>query len=156
MLGRIAMDHPCVFATADVDFYGEPENPCRTRREALERYALYLETRFPARCGDDDPRVTTIHCGIQPATKTRVCPICEQGDTVDPNPRRKLSGALMGRVYKPINGVFYKLPCSKRFRLALDEAAQKYRDCGPAFGIRRAMTMVPPDLLDREFQNIYI
>mmetsp|Transcript_58519 Transcript_58519/g.174271 ORF Transcript_58519/g.174271 Transcript_58519/m.174271 type:complete len:506 (-) Transcript_58519:4-1521(-) len=59
MLGRLAMDNPSGFADVDRYFFGEAQNPCRTRRAVLEKYAEWLERVYPRRCCDDDPRVTT-------------------------------------------------------------------------------------------------
>jgi len=47
MLGRAAMDTPCIFADADRYFYGCEENPCSTRRELLEKYCCYLDKLIP-------------------------------------------------------------------------------------------------------------
>jgi len=53
MLGRAAMDHPSLFWDCDRYFYGEAENPCRTRREVLDQYVEYLEEVYPRRCCDN-------------------------------------------------------------------------------------------------------
>jgi len=58
MLGRAAMDDPCLFWDTDRYFYGEQENPCNTRREVLDQYCTYLERIYPRRCCDDDERIT--------------------------------------------------------------------------------------------------
>lgn len=58
MLGRLAMDNPCAFADVDRYFFGQERNPCRTRRDLIERYATWVERVYPRRCCDDDPAVT--------------------------------------------------------------------------------------------------
>ena len=58
MVGRLAMDNPCALADVDRYFFGEEENPCRTRRELIEKYAQWIEKIYPRRCCDDDPTVT--------------------------------------------------------------------------------------------------
>ncbi|CAD7976031.1 unnamed protein product [Amoebophrya sp. A25] len=66
MLGRAAMDSPAIFADVDRFFYGEATNPCRTRREVLEKYSEYLARLYPAQCGPG------------------CCPVCgRQDDTND-------------------------------------------------------------------------
>lgn len=59
MLGRAAMDNPSIFWDCDRYFYGEAENPCKTRREVLDRYIDYLEEVYPRRCCDDRDDVQT-------------------------------------------------------------------------------------------------
>ena len=58
MVGRLAMDNPCALADVDRYMFGEEENPCRTRRELIEKYAQWIEKIYPRRCCDDDPTVT--------------------------------------------------------------------------------------------------
>ncbi len=59
MLGRAAMDNPAVFWDCDRYFYGEKENPCKTRREVLDLYIDYLEKVYPRRCCDDHNDIQT-------------------------------------------------------------------------------------------------
>ncbi len=59
MLGRAAMDNPAVFWDCDRYFYGEKENPCKTRREVLDQYIRYLEKVYPRRCCDDQNDIQT-------------------------------------------------------------------------------------------------
>jgi len=58
MLGRAAVDDPCLFWDTDRYFYGEDRNPCRNRGEVLQRYCAFLERTYPRRCSDDDERIT--------------------------------------------------------------------------------------------------
>ncbi len=58
MVGRLARDHPAALATIDTDFYGEPSNPCKNRRDLLNRYIQFLERVYPRRCCDDDASIT--------------------------------------------------------------------------------------------------
>ena len=77
MMGRAAMEDPCLFADVDRYFYGLPRNPCQNRRQVLERYCVYLEKLYPRRCCDTDPRNTFEY----PAPDVTIpdhqyCPIC--------------------------------------------------------------------------------
>ena len=49
MMGRAAMNTPCVFANTDVLLYGEDVNPvsAQTRRTLLDAYADFLHDRYP-------------------------------------------------------------------------------------------------------------
>mmetsp|Transcript_22759 Transcript_22759/g.67280 ORF Transcript_22759/g.67280 Transcript_22759/m.67280 type:complete len:690 (-) Transcript_22759:1700-3769(-) len=58
MLGRAALDNPSLFWDVDRYFYGAESNPCRSRREVLEKYAVYLEGLYPRRCCDDCDEMT--------------------------------------------------------------------------------------------------
>ena len=58
MLGRAVMNNPAMFHDVDRYFYGEKQNPCKTRKEALFHYCQYLESVYPRRCCDTDVHVT--------------------------------------------------------------------------------------------------
>ena len=58
MMGRAAMEDPCLFFNVDRYFYGEPFNPCQNRRQVLERYCNYLEGLYPRRCCDHNDEIT--------------------------------------------------------------------------------------------------
>jgi len=58
MMGRAAVDDPCLFHDVDRYFYGEASNPCKNRREVLVQYCDYLERLYPRRCCDSDERIT--------------------------------------------------------------------------------------------------
>ena len=58
MMGRAAMDNPSLFWDVDRYFYGSEKNPCRNRRNVLEKYCEYLEEVYPRRCCDGDDRMT--------------------------------------------------------------------------------------------------
>ena len=49
MMGRAAMNTPCLFANADMLLYGEPSNPvtAASRRNLLEAYCEYLGDKYP-------------------------------------------------------------------------------------------------------------
>mmetsp|Transcript_25538 Transcript_25538/g.43599 ORF Transcript_25538/g.43599 Transcript_25538/m.43599 type:complete len:533 (+) Transcript_25538:139-1737(+) len=61
MMGRAAIDDPCLFHDVDRYFFNEDTNPCKNRREVLERYCEYLERIYPRRCCDEDPRNSFEH-----------------------------------------------------------------------------------------------
>jgi tRNA-dihydrouridine synthase A len=48
MLGRAAMNTPCIFANTDVLLYGEDENPptAQTRRNLLDSYCEYIHDKY--------------------------------------------------------------------------------------------------------------
>ena len=53
MVARLARDRPAELADVDRYFYGAAANPCRNRREVMERYLSFLEREYPRRCCDD-------------------------------------------------------------------------------------------------------
>ena len=73
MLGRAAMDNPSLFWDCDRYFYGEAENPCRTRREVLDQYIDYLEKVYPRRCCDDRNDIQTNRIPAPPVIYTKDC-----------------------------------------------------------------------------------
>lgn len=77
MLGRVAMDNPSVLWDCDRYFYGEAENPCKTRRQVLDQYIDYLETVYPRRCCDDLNDVQTNRIPAPSVVYTKdYCDIC--------------------------------------------------------------------------------
>jgi len=81
MVGRLAMDNPCALADVDRYMFGEDENPCRTRRELIEKYARWIEKEYPRRCCDDDPTVTLGRVVGGSANIPRVrscCSVCQE------------------------------------------------------------------------------
>lgn len=61
MMGRAAIDDPCLFHDVDRYFYGDKNNPCKNRRDVLEQYCKYLERTYTRRCCDDDERMSFEH-----------------------------------------------------------------------------------------------
>jgi tRNA-dihydrouridine synthase len=169
MMGRAATDNPAMFADADRFFYGLESNPCRNRRQVLEQYCTYLEGLYPRRCCDDDPRITYKLPVPEVERMTEYCPLCrdtylinwEQREPTEleseiPNDdpaKPKVASRIIGRSLKPIRGMFYGLPKSKRFIQTLDKLVQDMaiRNCGPGFLIRKASQVMPNELLDQEF-----
>lgn len=169
MLGRIAMDNPCLLWDVDRFFYGEESNPSRTRREILEKYCKYLDTVYPRRCCDRDPYVT---CKITDPKEFDFvydsCHLCAELSLMDSKRKRSLSVAptsrsgndvtvkvatiVMDRCIKPINNIFYGLPKAKLFRQEVNRLARdlKIRNCGPSALIVRALCVIPDELLDQE------
>jgi tRNA-dihydrouridine synthase A len=175
MLGRAAMDNPCVFWDVDRYFYGLGSNPCHTRRQVLEQYCQYLEGLYPRRCCDTDERITfkipvpLIEKSCQ--TGDDYCAICRamyQGNNREPyrslmssnHQNRKgdlgptkMSSRLVGRSLKPVRGMFFGQRKAKTFIRSCDQLAQDLavRNCGPGFILRVAMLAVGDDILDQEF-----
>lgn len=171
MMGRAAIDNPSLFARADTDFFGLGHNPCRTRRQVLERYCHYLETElYPRRCCDDDPRMTYQIPAPQIQHYTAAhCEICYDvycGDKDDDSPVApssstiKFSSRLIGRALKPVRGMFYGLPhgVHKAFVRACDDLSHNRRlcNCGPGCLLRMAIRTIDASEggklgLDQEF-----
>jgi len=78
MLGRAAMDDPCLFWDTDRYFYGERDNPCHNRSDVLHHYCTYLERTYPRRCCDDDERITFEYpAPVGVVVDADCCPICQ-------------------------------------------------------------------------------
>ena len=58
MVGRLARDRPSVLWDVDRYFYGEKENPCRNRREVMEKYMQFIDSVYPRRCCDNDENLS--------------------------------------------------------------------------------------------------
>lgn len=175
MLGRAAMDDPCSIACVDSTFYDQPD-PCRTRREVIESYCAYLESIYPRRCCDDDPRPTTHfpgfkterhrdfcgHClciygqdgmGSLSVAKTRLTePLADGSHRVNRHTSVKISSFVIDRSLKPIRGIFHGCPGTRGFRRHLDRLSRDpaLRDCGPGFMVRVATSAMPAALLDQD------
>ena len=174
MIGRACMENPSMFWDVDRYFYGMDDNPYHTRREVLDQYCLYLEETYPRRCCDDDDSVTM----RIPCPKVDLpnwgCSICndyygscnldhdnegmreestseQRGD--DDERKIKISSRVIDRSLKPILGIFFGLPKSKLFRRECDRLSRdkSIRNCGPGYIVRRAMSVMPQELLDLHF-----
>jgi len=78
MVARLARDRPADLADVDRYFYGEASNPCKNRRELMERYISFLERVYPRRCCDDD-QTNTLERVLTPIVHTRpCCNICRE------------------------------------------------------------------------------
>ncbi len=201
MLGRAAMDNPSLFWDCDRYFYGEAENPCKSRRQVLDRYIDYLEEAYPRRCCDDRddvqtnripaPKVvyTKEHCNIccnwrkskklnSPTHKYAITTSSNSLDASSSNskkevrnaalqaskkkstgrnkPRRnkpKITTHVVRRSLRPVLGLFFGLSTSRSFRRKCEELIQdtRIRNCGPAFVLVSALSVVPDIFLDTEF-----
>jgi hypothetical protein len=154
----------------DVDryFYGEMSNPCRNRREVMDKYCKYLERMYPRRCCDQDERMTVNVPAPDVIMEAPYCPICREmytGGETDKNERCagivppptdrsevKISSRVIDRSLKPVLGMFFGLPKSKTFRRTCDKLSRDLaaRNCGPAFILREAMKSVPVEILDQD------
>ena len=81
MVGRLARDRPADLADVDRYFYGEATNPCKNRRELMNKYISFLERVYPRRCCDEDDtvslgKVTNMPNTIIPIRKC--CGICKE------------------------------------------------------------------------------
>jgi hypothetical protein len=168
MLGRAAMDNPSMFWDVDRYFYGEMSNPCRNRREVMDKYCKYLERMYPRRCCDQDERMTVNVPAPDVIMEAPYCPICREmytGGETDKNERCagivppptdrsevKISSRVIDRSLKPVLGMFFGLPKSKTFRRTCDKLSRDLaaRNCGPAFILREAMKSVPVEILDQD------
>jgi hypothetical protein len=174
MMGRAAIDNPAIFADVDRYFYGIP-NPCRNRRQVFLQYCQYLETLYPRRCCDHDERITYKLPVPEVERVSEYCSICKQiyvavpvvaaeqeedaelGLENDPDDnccnKPKITSRIVGRALKPIRGMFYGLPKSKIFLQTCDRLGQdmRIRNCGPGFLLRKALEVMPDELMDQEF-----
>ena len=82
MMGRVAIDNPCIFADVDRHFFGLPKNPCQNRQDVIDKYCTYLETVYPRRCCESDDDDDEITYGIPAPNKGKIsseseyCNIC--------------------------------------------------------------------------------
>ena len=176
LMGRIAMDNPCVLWDIDRYFYGEKHNPCNTRRQILDQYCTYIESIYPRRCCDKDPFVTSkitdrkhfdfeytycSKCAMLYTTASEeeefvvenelsIAPpdyLDEEEETI------KVTTHVINRCTKPIHNIFFGLPKANLFRqelhrLGRTENMNVVRNCGPASLIRRALLVMPDEYLD--------
>lgn len=149
MIGRAAMENPCMFWDVDRYFYGERRNPCINRRNLLNSYCEYLEKTYPRQC--------SVARGLTG------CNICnDMYDTLQPNEdisnsiescEIKIPSGIIDRSLKPVLGVFYNKPMSKAYRKECDRLSRdkKVRNCGPGYILRKAFSIMPNELLDEPF-----
>lgn len=161
MIGRACMENPSMFWDIDRYFYGMEKNPCRNRREVLEKYCVYLEKTYPRRCCDSDERITR----RIPAPHIRLpeggCEICSKfygscnPEKIENNleGQEKISSRVIDRSLKPILGILFGRPKSRLFRRQCDVLSRdkRTRNCGPAYIIREAMSSLPQTLIDEDF-----
>jgi hypothetical protein len=168
LMGRVAMDNPCVLWDIDRYFYGEKQNPCDTRRKILHEYCTYIESIYPRRCCDKDPFVTTkitdqkgfdfdysycSNCSMLYASEEG---LVENELSIAPpdyleEQTMKISTHIMNRCTKPIHNIFFGLPKANQFRQEIHRLGRKdmgVRNCGPASLIRRALLVMPDEYLD--------
>mmetsp|Transcript_6181 Transcript_6181/g.9081 ORF Transcript_6181/g.9081 Transcript_6181/m.9081 type:complete len:462 (+) Transcript_6181:191-1576(+) len=160
MLGRACIENPAMFWDVDRYFYGEAHNPCTTRREALEKYCLYLEKIYPRRCCDVDKRKTN----RLPAPETEKislggCEICKKNygasqSLFPPESKEiRISSIVIDRSLKPVFGIFFGKRKGNQFRRELNRLSRDkaVRNCGPAYMIRKAVQIMPQDALEEAF-----
>ena len=176
MMGRAAIIDPCLFYNVDGYFHDEA-NPCKNRREVLERYCEYLERTYTRRCCDNDERMSWEHPMPIVAFDHDYCEQCadvygtvqdenskttsEWSDPLrinhtaksDKNRKPRMASKIIARSLKPVQGIFNGVPNSRAFRRCCDELGQNaaVRNCGPGYILRKAMQSVPSEVLDREF-----
>jgi tRNA-dihydrouridine synthase A len=170
MLGRAAMDNPSMFWDVDRYFYGLESNPCRNRREVLDKYCQYLETIYPRRCCDRDIRVTVNIPAPDVIVEAPFCPMCRDAMDCAPDSDEskpcieiaakpanksevKISSRVIDRSLKPVLGMFFGLRNSKTFQRTCHELSRDLavRNCGPAFILREAMKSIPIEIVDQDF-----
>lgn len=173
MIGRACMENPAMFWDIDRYFYGETSNPCQTRREALDKYCMYLEQTYPRRCCDNDDRVTSripSPTNVQKFVNSGGCDICKcfygQGIPIDglllgqqqigkqqQQQKIKITSRVIDRSLRPALGIFFGLRSSKAFRRECDRLSRDkiIRNCGPAFILRKALSVMPSEALDQPF-----
>ena len=175
LMGRGPRDNPCMLWDADRYFYGEPSNPCQNRRQVLDQYMAYLETQVPRRCCDSDSRPTRrLPCGFAIVLEYDCCVHCDEFCFMTNNNRQetlnttttvaptnyvaskmdKISSHVLNHCIRPIMGLFHDIPKAKAFRRECDRLIQhekSWRNCGPATLLRRAIRVVPDQVLEQPF-----
>jgi tRNA-dihydrouridine synthase A len=151
MIGRAAMENPCMFWDVDRYFYGEETNPCQNRRELLDSYCKYLEFTYPRQCCSNN------------SYRTGGCIVCkdiygngESGQSIrscDVNTATLIPSGIVDRSLKPVLGVFFNRPMSKSFRRECDKLSRdlRIRNCGPGYILRKAFSIMPNEILDEPF-----
>ena len=80
MVGRIAINNPCLFATIDTDVYSMTHNSCLTRRQVIDKYCKYLETIYPRHCCEIDDNTDITYRipapKLKQSMKDKYCSIC--------------------------------------------------------------------------------
>jgi tRNA-dihydrouridine synthase A len=85
MMGRAARDDPLQFWDADRYLFGQDNDggsshhgtaAIQNRRQLFDLYCAYLETVYPRRCCDDDPRVTMTYPSPDVKHTAAHCPSC--------------------------------------------------------------------------------
>jgi len=176
MMGRAAIDDPCLFYNVDTYFYGEPTNPCQNRRQVLERYCLCLEQMYPRRCCDNDnTRLTFEYPAPSIILEQDVyCPVCapmyngkisvpagsiggSRSSATAQTIKVKISSRIIGRCLRPVQGMFRSVPGGRLFRRVCDQLGQDLlvRNCGPGFILRTAIREagISNEVLDRDFDD---
>jgi len=166
MLGRAAMDNPSLFWDVDRYFYNHTANPCQNRRHVLEQYCDYLEQTYPRRCCDSDERMTLKIPVPEVVHERECCDVCRDvygnentsSSATDNHaagkPRKaKISSRVIDRSLKPVLGIFFGLPKAKVFRRVCDDLSRDavVRNCGPGYILRKAVRVVPDEILNQEF-----
>lgn len=165
MLGRAAIENPCMFWNADAYFYGEDSNPCQSRRQVLDQYCEYLEQTYPRRCCDQDQRKTCEYPAPLVDMEYDCCYKCQDvydGKRVNETWKHrgvneleiKISSKITARSLKPVQGMFAGCPNSRSFRRNCDVLSQDLmiRNCGPAYILRKALILsISDSVLDANF-----
>ena len=168
MMGRAAIDDPCMFHDVDRYFYGEASNPCQNRMQVLEKYCQYLERRHPRRCCSENVN----HCNMcadvygAPEYKKGRTPSFERATGAsclesDPKAnalmqeRSDIPAPVIGRCLKPVQGLFHGIPGSRSFKRECDKLScnTATHNCGPGYILRKAIQSVPLDVLHQNFDK---
>ena len=92
----MARDRPADIADIDRYFYGERHNPCRSRREVMEKYIKFLESVYPRRCCDD---IDIVSLGMAREMPVRIihskicCSVCQEFRGQEKGEGDEMSGA---------------------------------------------------------------
>jgi tRNA-dihydrouridine synthase len=156
MVGRIAMEHPSSLALVDTFFYGASTNPSRNRRHVLDQYCQYLQERYPRRCCDSNPVVTTAYPPPTVVLERDACCVCGSDNNEPSESVVKIVSRIIDRALKPVFGIFFGMPGASAWRRACDQVSRdlKIRNCGPAFCLKQAIQQMPDKLLDQDFEDM--
>ena len=99
---------------------------------------------------NDDVAVPSSNVASSSSTMTTAT----NGDTTSITKAVKISTNVIYRALKPILGIFFGLPKSKKFRYTIDKLTHnvEVRNCGPGYILRKALQLsIPDDMLDMPF-----
>ena len=166
MLGRAAMNNPCMFWDVDRYFYNQPQNPCQNRRQVLHQYVTYLNNSYPRQCPFNCTVCQTNNNHCEKTTQTDNSSntnksVLDNNQKTSKKKQQKdeqlgiqIHSSTIDRALRPIMGIMHNLRGSKKFRRTLDQLSRDstIRNCGPAYILQKAIEIsIPDQILDQAF-----
>ena len=167
MLGRAAMNNPCMFWDVDRYFYNQSQNPCQNRRQVLNQYITYLNHSYPRQCpfhcticqtntnhSMETTQTTDESFNANKSTLEKKQKTSRKKQQKDEQMGIQIHSSTIDRALRPIMGIMHNLRGSKKFRRTLDQLSRDttIRNCGPAYILHKAIqTSIPDQILDQSF-----